>query len=214
MKFVGPINFTNRHRDSRNGLALNCWGGITCVTRPQRVNMCMWFCILGQVEGCQITCVEMSCCCPLGKIFQSERAYSSYASLSHTSRLQYIPSNIIMVWVCLYIINLSRSLWFLHPYLSGLLRWHCTETKMSSFWRNFHHWLHWKLSFWQLPVQPVMIISSKWRHFRFCVGAVIWLSQCQCSNKYRLKRKEKDKSREEIFYQMKVFFVKISCKFL
>ena len=38
---------------------------------------------------------------------------------------------------------------------------------MSSFWRNFHHWLHWKLSFWQLPVQPVMIISSKWRHFRF-----------------------------------------------
>ena len=42
-----------------------------------------------------------------------------------------------------------------------------TETKMSSFWRNFNHWLHWKLSFWQLPVQPVMKISSKWRHFRF-----------------------------------------------
>ena len=41
-----------------------------------------------------------------------------------------------------------------------------TETKMS-FWRNFHHWLHWKLSFWQLPVQPVMNISSKWRLFRF-----------------------------------------------
>ena len=32
--------------------------------------------------------------------------------------------------------------------------------------------------------------------------------------KYRLKRKEKNKSREEIFYQMKVFFVKITCKFL
>ena len=44
-----------------------------------------------------------------------------------------------------------------------------TETKMSSFWRNFNHWLHWKLSFWQLPVQPVMKISSKWRHFRFSV---------------------------------------------
>ena len=42
-----------------------------------------------------------------------------------------------------------------------------TETKMSSFWRNFHHWLHWKLSFWQLSVQPMMKISSKWRHFRF-----------------------------------------------
>ena len=44
-----------------------------------------------------------------------------------------------------------------------------TETKMLSFWRNFNHWLHWKLSFWQLPVQPVMKISSKWRHFRFSV---------------------------------------------
>ena len=42
---------------------------------------------------------------------------------------------------------------------------------MSSFWWNFHHWLHWKLSKWQLPVQPVMKISSKWRHFRFSVGA-------------------------------------------
>ena len=27
--------------------------------------------------------------------------------------------------------------------------------------QNFHHWVHWKLSFWQLPVQPVMKISSK-----------------------------------------------------
>ena len=42
-----------------------------------------------------------------------------------------------------------------------------TETEMSSFWWNYHHWLHWKLSKWQLPVQPVMKISSKWRHFRF-----------------------------------------------
>ena len=46
-----------------------------------------------------------------------------------------------------------------------------TETEMSSFWWNFHHWLHWKLSKWQLPVQPVMKISSKWRHFRFSDGA-------------------------------------------
>ena len=44
---------------------------------------------------------------------------------------------------------------------------------MSSFWRNFHHWLHWKLSFWQLSVQPVMKISSKWRHFRFSVVAIL-----------------------------------------
>ena len=48
-----------------------------------------------------------------------------------------------------------------------------TETKMSSFWQHFHHWLHWKLSFWQLPVQPVMKISSKWQRPRFsAVGKI------------------------------------------
>ena len=47
-----------------------------------------------------------------------------------------------------------------------------TETEMSSFWWNFHHWLHWKLSKWQLPVQPVIKISSKWRHFRFSVQSI------------------------------------------
>ena len=44
-----------------------------------------------------------------------------------------------------------------------------TETEMS-FGRRFHNWLHWKLSFWQLSVHPVMEHSSKWRHFRFSVG--------------------------------------------
>ena len=38
-----------------------------------------------------------------------------------------------------------------------------TETAMS-FWINFHHCLHRKLSKWQLPVQPVMKIYSKWWH--------------------------------------------------
>ena len=42
-----------------------------------------------------------------------------------------------------------------------------TETEILSYWQNFHHWLHRKLSKWQLPVQPVMKISSIWRHFRF-----------------------------------------------
>ena len=50
-----------------------------------------------------------------------------------------------------------------------------TETEILSFWWNFNHWLHRKLSFWQLSVQPVMKISSKWRHFCFSVGgAVLW----------------------------------------
>ena len=40
---------------------------------------------------------------------------------------------------------------------------------MLSFWWNFHHWLHRKLSKLQLPVQPVMKIASKWWHFHFGV---------------------------------------------
>ena len=48
---------------------------------------------------------------------------------------------------------------------------------MSSFWRNFHHWLHRKLSFWQLSVQSVIKISSKWQHFRF---SELRLSDQQC----------------------------------
>ena len=66
------------------------------------------------------------------------------------------------------------SLLLKHVPKTQLVKWFClgyiTETKMSSFWWNFHHWLHWKLSFWQLSVQPVMKISSKWRHFRFSVN--------------------------------------------
>ena len=37
-----------------------------------------------------------------------------------------------------------------------------TETGMSSFWWNFHHWLHWKLLIWQFPVQSVIKTLSKW----------------------------------------------------
>ena len=43
-----------------------------------------------------------------------------------------------------------------------------TEMKMS-FWCNFCHWLHWKLSKWQLSVHPVTKLSSKWRHFHSSV---------------------------------------------
>ena len=36
-----------------------------------------------------------------------------------------------------------------------------------SFWWNLRHCLQRKLSFWQLPLQPMTNISSKWQHFRF-----------------------------------------------
>ena len=38
-----------------------------------------------------------------------------------------------------------------------------TETEMSFLW-NFHQWLYWKLSFWQLLMQTVMKILSKMTH--------------------------------------------------
>ena len=34
---------------------------------------------------------------------------------------------------------------------------------------NFCHWLHWKLSFWQLSVWPVTRILVKWWHFHYSV---------------------------------------------
>ena len=42
-----------------------------------------------------------------------------------------------------------------------------------SFWWNFRHWMHWKLSFWQLSLQPVSKMSSKfpfqWELWRFLI---------------------------------------------
>ena len=58
-----------------------------------------------------------------------------------------------------------------------------TGAEMSSFWRYFHHWLHRKLSFWQLPLQPVVKISSKW-HFRFRASSVAWLHWCIHNGKF------------------------------
>ena len=53
------------------------------------------------------------------------------------------------------------------------------ETIMSSFWRNFHHWQHWKLSFWQLSLQPALKTSSKWQHLHFSFSQ--WKNLCNRS---------------------------------
>ena len=42
-----------------------------------------------------------------------------------------------------------------------------TEVEMTSFWWNIYHWLHQKLSKWQLLLQPMVKILSKWWHFYF-----------------------------------------------
>ena len=55
------------------------------------------------------------------------------------------------------------------PYLV-LMQWNINVV----IWWNFHDGLHWKLSKWQLLVQPVMKISSKWWHFRLSVMTRCW----------------------------------------
>ena len=51
----------------------------------------------------------------------------------------------------------------------------------SSFWRNFHHWLHRKLSLWQLSLRPVMKISSKLLYIflRWDTHRYYWMSYVQ-----------------------------------
>ena len=49
------------------------------------------------------------------------------------------------------------------------------EMEDFSFWQNFHPWSHWKLSKWQLPVQPVMKIFFKMIAFLYqyiCLGHI------------------------------------------
>ena len=55
---------------------------------------------------------------------------------------------------------------------------------MSSFWRNFHHWLYRKLSKWQLSVQSVIKISSKW-HFRFSEVHLILSFTCSVDDYFK-----------------------------
>ena len=43
------------------------------------------------------------------------------------------------------------------------------ERKWRPFWQNLRHWVHWKLSNWQLSVQPATKKSSKLQHSSFSV---------------------------------------------
>ena len=86
-----------------------------------------------------------------------------------SSCLRNLPSHLVPNMRAMLIIEQ----WYLSPRMTRMLFfiWESTlcitETETYSFWWHFHHWLHLKLSKWQLPVQPLMKISSKWRHFRF-----------------------------------------------
>ena len=103
----------------------------------------------------------------------------------------------VIIWTNVYFLPIvSRSTKFLaRKYIrnvvfkiSAILSWSQyaaipwnTETKMSSFWRNLRHCPHWKLSKWQLPVQSMTKISSKW--WQFCS---VLLSVCHRSFVWRI----------------------------
>ena len=73
----------------------------------------------------------------------------------------------------------NASIWWRHH------RTHRREMEMSPFWRNLRHWLRRKLSKWQLSVQQVSTISSKWWHFRFS-GLYYFLLTVICMYNIRL----------------------------
>ena len=91
------------------------------------------------------------CCCDLGQQSFVQLVYCLLDLVLRTSRqlgpLYWYGLTLIPAWISNY-------------------THYNTETEMS-FWRNFHQWLLWNLSFWQLSMQPVIETSSKWRHFRF-----------------------------------------------
>ena len=83
-------------------------------------------------------------------------------------RFVHALSRIIWTQKCHFVLLVMASPWFdaydiLHVYI---------ETEMLSFWRKNSHRLHWKVSFGQLSVHPVIKISSKWWHFRFSISVM------------------------------------------
>ena len=111
-------------------------------------------------------------------------------------------------------VTIDRRLWYYCLLISPLVLHICTETEMSSFWRNFHHWLHRKLSKWQLSVQSVIKISSKWQHFRFSDVSLNFIGISH------LDRDEMDTIPQKAFFK-RIFFngnvwisIKTSSKFV
>ena len=68
---------------------------------------------------------------------------------------------------------MTENTWLRAENFNSALKW-------SSYWCNFHHCLHWKLSKWQLSVQPMIKILSKWLYFHFSV-VMIFTTKDHCS---------------------------------
>ena len=50
-----------------------------------------------------------------------------------------------------------------------------TEMEMSLFWWDFHHWMLWKVMFWQLCMLAMMKMSATQQYFRFSVFVYLGL---------------------------------------
>ena len=90
-------------------------------------------------------------------------------------------------WPVIYLVLPLRltSVWELSDTLTiRSLVHYSLKSEMLSFWWNFHHWLHWKLSEWQLRVHPVMIILSKWRHSSFNFVDCLYMYCIKYSHKF------------------------------
>ena len=46
----------------------------------------------------------------------------------------------------------------------------CKKMNVLLFWRDFRRWLHWRLPFWQYPVQPAAEAASEQTRFRSVIN--------------------------------------------
>ena len=67
-----------------------------------------------------------------------------------------------VIWDAVWFI--MTSLWYVVLTVQDK-HWNRNVFTLTETW-HFHQWLHWKLSKWQLPMHPLMKISSKWRTFQ------------------------------------------------
>ena len=119
------------------------------------MNFAIWDCMDGWVQDCSNSSALAM------ELLQSCAKPSIYCYTKHNTCL--VPS-------CLFPSFQFRSIRNQMPSIFSQ-----KHTWKISFWWNFHHWLHWKLSIWQLLVQPMMRISvSVQQNYYLWCGTPKW----------------------------------------
>ena len=125
---------------------------------PVPVRFPLWFCeVLGNEYTSIYHMINLYICLLAGAGPSPQGGFDN-PNLDQTGKIS-ATENIL--WY-----DISAKYFSLFPEYSQIVEAYI-RIHMSSFWRNFHHWLHWKLSK-QLSVQPVVKISSQ-RKFRFSI---------------------------------------------